>query len=162
MAAGQPLDLERELLDNFEHSLRVSEHLVAALPRRLWRAEPPGGGGRTIAAIAAHMQSVRRTFAKMGGADPALPSLDRLTTTQADARRALGHSREALMKLFRVTLADGRARVTGMPRRTVNMMLYLTQHDAHHRGQITLLARALGYRLSSADTMKLWDWKRLQ
>jgi uncharacterized damage-inducible protein DinB len=159
MARGQPLDLQRELLENFEQSLRVSEHLIAVLPRQLWRVDPQGGG-RSIAAIAAHMHSLRRTFAKMGGAG-ALPSLDRSSSTQADARRAFRQSREALTLLFRGALADGRARVPGMPRRTVNMMLYLMQHDAHHRGQITMLARELGHRLSSADTMKLWGWKRL-
>ncbi len=162
MASGQPFDLQRELLDNFDHGLRVSELLVAVLPRSLWRAEPPGGGGRSIVAIVAHMQSVRRTFAKMGGADPDLPSLDRASSTQADARRALGHSREAFMMLFRAALVDGRGRVKGMPRRTVNMMFYLAQHDAHHRGQITMLAHQLGHRLSSTDTMKLWGWKRLE
>jgi uncharacterized damage-inducible protein DinB len=158
---GQPLDVERELLEAFEHSARVSELLVGALPRRLWHATPPNGG-RSIAAMVAHMQGVRRTFAKMGGASPTLPALDRNSSTPADARKALRHSREALMELFRAALAARKARVTGMPRRTVNMMLYLMQHDAHHRGQIAMLARELGHRLSGADVMQLWGWKRLQ
>lgn len=58
MAAGQPLDIEQELLDNFEHSLRVTEHLVRALPRSVWSAQR-SSGGRSIAAIVAHMQGVR-------------------------------------------------------------------------------------------------------
>jgi uncharacterized damage-inducible protein DinB len=160
MGRGQPLDLQRELLESFEQGLRFSEHLIAVLPRQLWRVDPQGGG-RSIAAIAAHMHSLRRTFAKMAGAE-SLPSLDRASSTRAEARRALRQSREALVTIFRAALTDGRARVSGMPRRTVNMMLYLMQHDAHHRGQITMLARELGHRLSSADTMKLWGWKRLQ
>ncbi len=161
MAVRRQLDIEAELLENFEHSLLVSEHLVGVLPRRVWHASPPNSNGRSIAAIVAHMQSVRRTFAKMGGADPTLPSLDRNGSTQADARRALRQSREALMQLFRAALTEGRGRVKGMPRRTVNMMLYLTQHDAHHRGQITMLARELGHRLPGDAVMKLWGWKRL-
>jgi uncharacterized damage-inducible protein DinB len=157
----QPADVERELLDNFDHGLHVSEHLIAVLPGRLWHAAPPGGDGRSISAIVAHMQSIRRTFAKMGGADPALASLDRSSSTPADARRALQESREALMQLFGTALAEGRPRVKGMPRRTVNMMLYVLQHDAHHRGQISMLARELGHRLSSEDVMRLWGWKKL-
>ena len=161
MPAGQPLDPARELLDAFEHGCRVSEYLVGALPSRLWRLEPPGGQGRSIAAMVAHLQSVRRMFAEMGGASPVPPPLDRARSTPAAARRALQQSREALLTVFREALAQGRPRVNGMPRRTVNMMIYLIEHDAHHRGQICALARALGHRLSKDDVMRIWGWKRL-
>lgn len=155
------LDVERELLEAFEHSAKVTEHLVGTIPPRLWREAPPNGAGRTIAAIFAHMQGVRRTFAKMGGADPVLPSLERKTSTPAAARRALEQSREALTTLFRDAISQRKGRVKGMPRRTVNMMLYLIQHDAHHRGQISMLAHAMGHRLAVEDIMKIWGWKRL-
>jgi len=160
MAVRQPLDPKAELLEAFDHSARVSEYLVAALPTRLWHAAPPDGGARSIAAIVAHMQSVRRMFAKMGGARP-LPGLDRRRSTPSEARRALRESREALLDLFSRSLAADAARVKGMPRRTVNMMVYLVQHDAHHRGQICWLARALGHRLSQNDVMRIWGWKKL-
>jgi uncharacterized damage-inducible protein DinB len=161
MAVRRQLEVEAELLESFEHGLLVTEHLVRVLPRRVWHAPAPAGSGRSIAAIVTHMQGVRRTFAKMGGADSGLASLDRNGSTQADARRALRGSREALVQLFRAALAERRGRVKGMPRRVVNMMLYLTQHDAHHRGQITMRAHELGHRLSGVDVMKLWGWKRL-
>jgi uncharacterized damage-inducible protein DinB len=156
----KPLDAKEELLEAFEHSLRVTEYLVSALPGRLWLAEPPDGNGRSIAAMVAHMQSVRRTFAKMGGA-PVPLALDRSRSTAAEARRGLRKSRDALTELFRVAFACDAVRVKGMPRRVVNMMLYLIQHEAHHRGQICRLARALGHRLSQDDVMRVWGWKKL-
>lgn len=160
MAAARPLEPARELLEEFERSCRATEYLIGALPARLWRLEPPGGKGRSIAAIAAHLQSVRRMFAKMGGAPP-LPSLDRARSTPGEAKRALAASRETFTKMFRDAFAEGRPRVKGMSRRAVNMMIYLIQHDAHHRGQITMLAREVGHRLSSDDVMKVWGWKKL-
>ena len=161
MPVAQPLDPGRELLDAFEHSCRVTEYLVDALPSRVWRLEPPESKRRSIAATVAHLQSVRRMFAKMGGARPIPPALDRARSTHGDARRGLQRSREALMTLFREALAQGRPRVKRMPRRTVNMMIYLIQHDAHHRGQICALARTLGHRLSKDDVMRIWGWKSL-
>jgi uncharacterized damage-inducible protein DinB len=41
------------------------------------------------------------------------------------------------------------------------MILYLVQHDAHHRGQIFTLARDLGHRLRTEDITRVWGWKKL-
>lgn len=160
MAKGQPLDMVRELVEAFEHNGQVNAYLVGTLPPLLWHAPPPRRG-RTIGAIVAHIQSVRRTFAKLGGAEPVPASLDRLRSTQAEAQRALRQGNDVLTGLFRESLARGEARVRGMPRRSVNMMVYLMQHDAHHRGQICALARALDHAFSSEDVMRIWGWKKL-
>ena len=118
MAKGQPLDVEGEVLQAFRQSGLVNEYLVSVLPTALWRAAPPAGRGRSIAGIVAHMQSVRRTFARMGGARPGPSSLDRQRSTPAEARRALRQSTEDLAQLFETAIAARHARVKGMPRRT--------------------------------------------
>jgi uncharacterized damage-inducible protein DinB len=41
------------------------------------------------------------------------------------------------------------------------MMIYIVQHDAHHRGQICSLARAHGHEFTMDDMMRLWGWKKL-
>lgn len=161
MAVRRPLQVEQELLEAFVHSGRVTEYLVAALPARLWRATPPGGRGRSIAAIVAHMQSLRRGFARFGGARPGAPTLDRRTITQAQALRAMRQSTDDLAGLFAAAIAGGRARVPGMPRRVVDMLVYLLEHDAHHRGQVAMLAADLGHRFSREDVMRMWGWKKL-
>jgi uncharacterized damage-inducible protein DinB len=160
MAVRHPLNVEQELVDAFEDCGRVTEYLVGVLPRRVWRQPSPTGHGRTIAAIVAHLHGVRNMFAKMGGA-PAVPPLDRTRITPAEARRALQQINDTLITQFRESLARGEPRVKGMPRRSVNMMAYLIQHDAHHRGQVMLRARELGHAFASADVMRIWGWKRL-
>jgi uncharacterized damage-inducible protein DinB len=161
MPRGRPLDVTRELLEEFERSGRVNEYLVDVLPDRLWRMPPPDGRGRTIAAIVAHMQSVRRTFARMGGAEPGPPPIDRLRSSRTQAQRALKQSTTDLTRLFAAAIAGGKPRVHRMPRRAVNMLLYLMQHDAHHRGQIFTLAKSLGHEFSGQDVTRVWGWRAL-
>jgi uncharacterized damage-inducible protein DinB len=161
MARGRPLEVERELLEAFRLSGQVTEYLVTVLPPALWRAAPRSGRGRSLAAIVAHIQSVRRTFARLGGARPGPPSLDRNRSTQIQARRALRKSTDELARLFETAFAARQARVKGMPRRAVNMMVYLIQHDAHHRGQIFVLAKDLGHQFRPEDVTRTWGWKAL-
>jgi uncharacterized damage-inducible protein DinB len=159
MPRGRPLEVERELVESFARNGFVNEYLVSVLPDRLWRMPPPVGS-RTIAAIVAHMQSVRRTFARMGGARPGPPTIDRLTTTKAQAQRALRQSTDDLAAMFEAAIAAGQARVKGQPRRVVDMMIYLMQHDAHHRGQIFTIAKALGHEFRGEDVTRVWGWKK--
>ena len=162
MAKGRPLDVAQELVEAFRRSGAVNAYLVGAIPVALWRVAPPGRPrGRTIAAIVAHIQGVRRTFARMGGARPGPPSLDRRLVTPDQARQAMTRSTEDLARLFDTALTAGRARVGGQPRRVVDMLIYLIQHDAHHRGQITMLARDLGHEFTGDDTMRIWGWKKM-
>lgn len=161
MAVRRHLDIGQELLEGFDRSARVTEYLVGILPSDLWRADPPTGRGRTIAAVVAHVQGVRRTFAKMGGAQPAPPALDRLRATPAEALRALQQSREALTTLFGGAIDRGEGRIKRMPRRTIDMLLYIVQHDAHHRGQISMLARAMGHQFTAGDMTRIWGWRKL-
>lgn len=160
MPVRRELDVQQEIIEAFEQCGHVTEYLVTVLPRRFWHQPSPTGRGRTIAAMVAHIHGVRKTFAKMGGA-PVPPSLDRTSATPVQARRALRHTNAALVALFRDSLLRGDARVKGLPRRSVNMMAYLIQHDAHHRGQIMLRARELGHTFAGADIMRIWGWKRL-
>ena len=46
-------------------------------------------------------------------------------------------------------------------RRVVNMLLYIVQHDAHHRGQIFMIAKSLGHEFRGEDVTRVWGWKQL-
>jgi uncharacterized damage-inducible protein DinB len=162
MPRGRPLEVEQELIEAFRRSGLASEYLINILPDGIWRLPPATGRGRTIAAIVAHMQSVRRMFARMGGAGDGSPALDRLGVTRDEARRALRQSTSDLAALFEAAFAQRHARVKGMPRRAIDMLTYLLQHDAHHRGQICMLARDLGHKFRSGDMTRLWGWTAIE
>ncbi|HLV11729.1 MAG TPA: DinB family protein [Trueperaceae bacterium] len=159
MAKRNPLDLEKEVVEAFEHALRVTELVVREVPDEFWHAPPPQKG-RTIAAIVAHVYGLRRTFAKMAKV-PVGPTLPAKTVTKAEALAALAENREALVGLFAGAVARRDGRVPGMPKRTATMMAYLMQHDAHHRGQVTRQLSEFGYTLPTETTTRIWGWRKL-
>jgi hypothetical protein len=56
--------------------------------------------------------------------------LDRQHVTSEEACRALRQSTDDLAGLFESALAARQTRVKGMPRRAIDMLTYLMQHDA--------------------------------
>ena len=41
-----------------------------------------------------------------------------------------------------------------------HVVTYFVAHEAHHRGQIIVVARATGHRVPPAITNELWQWKQ--
>jgi len=39
------------------------------------------------------------------------------------------------------------------------VLTYFVAHEAHHRGQIIMVARQTGHRLSNAVSAAIWQWK---
>jgi len=42
-----------------------------------------------------------------------------------------------------------------------HVLTYFVAHEAHHRGQLIMLARATGHRLPREVTDGIWQWQRL-
>ena len=149
--------LPNALLEAFDTNNRINQYLIENLPLEAWDAKPPGGKGRTVAAIAAHMHNVRVMWLKAAKAEKIPEQLDRGSVTPAQAIRGLEVSREALNGLLRKALeADGR--IKGFRPDVAGFVGYLISHDAHHRGQITMLARQSGNPVSQKTMFGMWEW----
>jgi uncharacterized damage-inducible protein DinB len=156
---GEPYStqLPLALLNALDTNNRISLYLIENLPPEAWNAKLPDGRGRTIAAIVAHMHNVRVMWLKAGKADDIPDQLDRATVRPAQAARALENSREALHKLCsRALETDGR--IKSFRPDVAGFIGYLIAHDAHHRGQIAMLARQLGYPLPQKAMFGMWEW----
>ena len=128
------------LLNAFETNNRINQYLIDNLPAAAWDAKPLDGKGRTIRAIVAHIRNVRVMWLKAAKADEIPEQLDRATATQTQAKESLEASRDALSAVIRGALR-GDGRVKGFRPEVAGFLGYLIAHDAHHRGQITMLAR---------------------
>jgi len=150
--------LPQALLTSFDTNDRINQYLIENLPTEAWRAEPPAGKGRTIAAIVAHMHNVRVMWLKASAKGGEIPEqLDRAKATPAQATKALEQSRAALSAVLKSALeSDGR--VKGFRPDAAGFFGYLIAHDAHHRGQICILARQIGHPLPQKAMFGMWEW----
>jgi uncharacterized damage-inducible protein DinB len=158
-SSRRPLDPGAALLRAYSASARINQYLVERLDPALWRATPPGGrGSRTIAALVAHMHNCGLRYLERTDPAARLPAeLDRYRVTRAQATRALGAKRKAVLHVVGEAMADGR-RIVGSPHDAAAYLAYYMSHDAHHRGQIVQLARMLGHPVSRDTMIGMWQW----
>jgi uncharacterized damage-inducible protein DinB len=157
-AAVVPFSLPQSVLDAFDTNDRINHYMLENLPAEAWRAEPPEGKGRPIAAIVAHMHNVRVMWLKAAAKGSEIPEqLERSTVTVAQAAKGMEQSRAALSAVLKASL-DGDGRVKGFRPDAVGFFGYLIAHDAHHRGQICMLARQAGHPLSQKAMFGMWEW----
>jgi len=152
--AGQ---LPVALLNAFNTNNRINHYLIDNLPPAAWKARPAGERGRTIAAIVAHMHNVRVMWLKAAKAEEIPEQLDRTTVTPTGAMRALESSRHALSVIISRAV-DSNGRIRSFRPDVVGFVGYLIAHDAHHRGQIAMLARQLGHPLPQKTMFGMWQW----
>jgi len=133
------------------------------------------GRTRTIAAIFVHMHHVRRKWIRLSAPHLPLPAeLDR-NCTQAQARRALKTSGELCLKMIEQLLgaSQGTSSSPGKEPKFLRdgwarcwpagpmMVAYMITHEAHHRGQVCMLANQLGFKLPGTTTSAMWGWERM-
>ena len=146
------------LVAAYATSDRINRYLVENLSDEGWRSDPLTGKGRTIAAIVAHIHNVRLMWLKVAAKDEPLPDeLDRATVTRQQALAALEKSHDAVARLIMAALA-GDGRIRRFRPDVAGFLAYLISHDAHHRGQISMLARQVGHPLSQKVMFGMWEW----
>jgi uncharacterized damage-inducible protein DinB len=151
-----PFVLADALLSAFDTNDRINQYLLENLPAEAWRAEPPGKKGRDVAGVVAHIHNVRVMWLKATkGKIP--EQLDKVTVTPAQAKKALDASRAALRDVLQSALeSDGR--IKGFRPDVAAFFAYLIAHDAHHRGQIAMLARQAGHPIPQKAMFGMWEW----
>ncbi len=143
------------MIGAFATNQRINEYLLDHLPDEAWRAKP--AKGRDVGAMAAHIHNVRLIWLKAAGAAVVPAKLDADVCTKAEARAALVESYQALNDLVSQALR-GDGRIKGFKPDVASFLAYLFAHDAHHRGQISMLARQVGHPLPQSAMFGMWEW----
>lgn len=157
----------RSLIDAWRTNNRVTVYLIENLPAELWSQNVPGSPRRTVRSIAAHIHNVRCMWIKMIGArhGVSVPKpVDAGNVRPTELSRALARSSDGIINLIRLGVARGGtippANWQNFPTDLVHFLNYFVAHEAHHRGQLCMLARQLGHRLPADVTSGLWQWKK--
>ena len=152
----------------FAANERMNQMLIEHLDPAAWKAKPPGKA-RTIVAIFTHMHNVRTKWVRLTAPHFKVPrQLDRAHCTPKQARAGLAESAarceemllEALGGVGRVQkfVRDGWARPWPVG---VEMLCYMISHEAHHRGQVCMLAHQMGFPLAVEAGAGIWNWEKI-
>ena len=123
---------EQALLAAWHTNNQVTMYLIKNLPPELWSKNVPGSPRRTV--------------------------------RPSELSRALVQISDGIIALMRLGIARGGtlppAAWQNFPTDLVHFLSYFVAHEAHHRGQLCMLARQLGHRLPVQVTAGLWQWKK--
>jgi uncharacterized damage-inducible protein DinB len=144
---------------------RMNQILIEHLDPAAWTATAPGKV-RTIAAIFTHVHNVRTKWVRLSAPHLTVPRLlNRARCTREEAREALAGSAARCAEM----LADaGEGRIETFRRDGwaspwpvgLEMLSYMLSHEAHHRGQVCMLAHQLGFPLPKKVTSAMWNWEK--
>jgi uncharacterized damage-inducible protein DinB len=148
---------------------RLNQMLIERLDPAAWKAMPPGKV-RPIAVIFAHVHNVRCKWIRLTAPHLKIPpQLNRAHCTPRQASAALAQSAVRCEEMLAEAL-DGRGgRVDKFLRDGwarpwpvgPEMLCYMISHEAHHRGQVCMLAHQLGFPLPNKVTSEMWNWEKL-
>ncbi len=153
----------------FAANERLNQILIDHLHPTVWRAKPPGKV-RTIAAIFTHIHNVRCKWIRLSAPHLEVPAqLNRAHCTPRQARAALARSANQCGKMLAEALGGDGGRVKEFRRdgwarpwpAGPEMLCYMISHEAHHRGQVCMLAHQLGFPLPNKVTSAMWNWEKL-
>ena len=160
--------LGRAALRVFAANERMNQILIEHLDPAAWKAKPPGNA-RTIAAIFTHMHNVRAKWVRLTAPHLKVPpQLDRARCTPRQARAGLAQSAARCAQMLAEAFGGG-GRIQKFQRDGwagpwpvgMEMLCYMLAHEAHHRGQVCMLAHQLGFPLPKHVAYGLWDWNKL-
>jgi uncharacterized damage-inducible protein DinB len=171
---GAPTGICQVLLETFAANDRMNQLLLKHLDPHAWRLQAPGLSSResrTIAEIFAHLHNnrlkwIQRSAPHLKCPAPLDPERCTVRQTAAAHRKSAAVCLELLKAAFsnepdRVVTKFSRGSWAAAWPAGATMFAYMFAHDAHHRGQILMLAHQLGYRLPDDAAYGIWRWDEI-
>jgi len=164
--------LGRAVVRIFAANERMNQMLIENLAPAAWTAKPPTARTRTIAAIFTHMHNVRTKWIRLTAPHLKVPAqLNRVHCTPKQASVGLAESAARCSEMLEEALSgrNNSGRIAKFHRDGwaqpwpvgPEMLCYMLAHEAHHRGQVCMLAHQLGFPLPKEVGSGIWNWEKL-
>ena len=178
-----PTQLGRAAVQIFAANERMNQMLIEQLDPKVWTAKPPKAkpagpirniSTRNIAAIFTHVHNVRCKWIRLTAPHLKVPpQLNRAHCTPQQARAGLAESAARCAEMLAEALGDSNSDSNDPVEKFLRdgwakpwpvgpeMLCYMLAHEAHHRGQVCMLAHQLGFPLPNQVTSGIWNWEKL-
>ncbi|HZI85199.1 MAG TPA: DinB family protein [Pyrinomonadaceae bacterium] len=163
-------DQREMLLAAWKTNNRVTAFLLEHLAQELWGATVPGAPRRTVRMIAGHIHNARCMWIKTLGNEHGIVAphpVNRHKVEPNELLAALSSSSRGIINLLKLGVDRGGVippsssyAWRNLPLDMGHVLTYFVAHEGHHRGQIIMLARQLGYRLPLEVTGGIWHWSK--
>ena len=171
MKKQSQLDMREALQTAWTTNNEVNISLVQHLPLELWEAKLPGIPRKTFRTLCCHIHNVRCSWIKVLGEEFGVETPQRVDKTKASQKQlasALRLSATGISRLLDLgydhdgVIPTSSAYVwRNLPLDVMHVLTYFVAHEAHHRGQIVILARQSGHPLPKGVADGLWQWTKL-
>lgn len=155
--------LADEVLRCWKINNKVDIILFRALPADIWPMKIPGYQHKTVRMMGAHFHNSRCGWIGQLGRKWKIVAPTPVDNKEVSVREliaALNESSDTMLELIATGL-DNKNRLPGFPPGAVQFMHYMVAHEAHHRGQLIMASRQLGYPFPAPVMGKLWQWSKL-
>lgn len=162
------LELQNGLLDAWKTNELATSFLIRYLPPEIWELVIPGTQRKTVGSMCAHLHNARCMWVKMLGTGYKIkvpPLVNARKCGPEELLEALPISGTGIKSLISTAIENGKlkdAAWQNFQTDPFHILSYFVAHEAHHRGQLCLVARQLGHKLPKEVTSGLWHWKKLQ
>jgi uncharacterized damage-inducible protein DinB len=161
-------DLRAVILGAWRTNALITERFVSALPDALLDSAIPGAPRRRIRMVVGHLHNARCMWIKTLGKPHGVVvprAVDRRLVSRRDLLPALRKSAMGIEQLLELGNESGGAipptksyAWRNLPLDVGHVLAYFVAHEAHHRGQIVVVAREIGHRLPPSVVNGLWQW----
>ena len=172
MTTRQPkvhTQLGRAAVQIFAANDRMNQILIEHLDPAAWKPSRPAKpapsrrSSRTCTTYASKWIRLTAPHLKVP------PQLNRAHCTPRQARAGLAESAARCAEMLAEALGGGGGRVEKFHRDGwakpwpvgPEMLCYMLSHEAHHRGQVCMLAHQLGFPLPNKVAYGIWNWEKL-
>jgi uncharacterized damage-inducible protein DinB len=152
-----------QLIETWHINNRVNLYMLDAIAEEALKGVA-SNGGRSVAAIFAHLHQVRLMWLEASAPElaatqekiPAKTKADKDAITKDRLRTALLASGEAAAELLKIGFETGR--IKNFKPHPSAFLGYLLSHEGYHRGEIGIILAQAGTPLDEKVSYGMWEW----